>query len=115
MVTPGSRAQLVPGSTTVHQEVADQSAVGEVFVESLIRAQLRLALLLSAGFLLAVAGSWALVRWAPVLTQWRLAGIPAAWLLLAVGLYPVIGLCAWVYVRMALRNEARYRELVDEG
>ncbi|WP_125611028.1 hypothetical protein [Specibacter cremeus] len=114
VTAPRSTARRVPGRTSVTQEVAEQSAVGEVFVRSLIRSQLRLALIASAGFVLALAGCWVLVRWVPAVADWRILGVPAAWLLLGVGMYPVIGLCAWLYVRAAARNEARYRDLVEE-
>ena len=32
----------------------------------------------------------------------------------ALGVYPVIGTCAWLYVRAATKNENQYRDLVDE-
>ena len=43
-----------------------------------------------------------------------MAGIPFDWLLLGAGIYPVIGLSAWLYIRTAARNEARYRDLAED-
>jgi hypothetical protein len=50
----------------------------------------------------------------PQLAQMRILGIPVNWIILGAALYPVIGLSAWLYNRSAARNEARYRDLVEE-
>ncbi|MFC8302161.1 hypothetical protein ACFUCV_00575 [Specibacter sp. NPDC057265] len=100
--------------TTVLDEVAEQSAVGEVMVRSLIRSQLRLAVVVAAGFLAALFLCWALMAWLPSFSQWRILGVPAPWLLLGVGIHPLIAVCAWLYVRAAAKNENRYRDLVAE-
>ncbi len=113
VVAPRSQTPPVRSNTSVWQEVAEQSAVGEVMVRSLIRSQLRLALVVSAGFVAALLICWLAVRWVPAFADWRILGIPAPWLMLGVGVYPVIGMCAWLYVRAATRNENRYRDLVE--
>ena len=114
VVAPRSQARSIRASTSVSQEVAEQSAVGEVMVRSLIRSQLRLALVVSAGFVAALLICWVAVRWVPAFAQWRILGIPAPWLMLGVGVYPIIGASAWLYVRAATRNENQYRDLVEE-
>jgi len=85
-----------------------------VFVRSLIRSQLRLALVVAAGFLLILAAFPLTLVLVPGLADTTIAGIPFGWLLLGVGIYPVIGLGAWLYVRTAARNEARYRDLAGD-
>ena len=111
---PRTQARLIAHGTSVSDEVAQQSAVGEVMVRSLIRSQLRLALVVTAGFMASLLLCWGLVRWIPTFTDWRLLGVPLPWLILGVGVYPVIGACAWLYVRAATKNENQYRDLVDE-
>jgi hypothetical protein len=96
------------------RDPAVESEVGRLYVRSLIRSQLRLAVVVAAGFLLVLAASGLMVALVPDLAGLRLLGIPVNWLILGAGLYPVIGLAAWLYNRSAARNEARYRELVDE-
>ncbi|WP_245933576.1 hypothetical protein [Arthrobacter livingstonensis] len=113
VVAPRSQARSIRASTSVSQEVAEQSAVGEVMVRSLIRSQLRLALVVSAGFMAALLICWMAVRWVPAFADWRILGIPAPWLMLGVGVYPIIGASAWLYVRAATRNENQYRDLVE--
>ena len=95
------------------REAAEESAVGQVFVRSLIRSQLRLALVVAGGFLL-VLGAFPLLAAIPGLAGSRIAGIPLDWLLLGAGIYPVTGISAWLYIRSAARNEARYRDLAED-
>ena len=96
------------------REAAQDSEVGQVFVRSLIRSQLRLALVVAGGFLLILAAFPLVLLAVPGLADAPGAGIPFGWLLLGAGIYPVIGLSAWLYVRTAARNEARYRDLAGE-
>ena len=108
--TPVRTGQRPPES----REAAQDSEVGQVFVRSLIRSQLRLALVVAGGFLLILAAFPLTLVVVPGLADARIAGIPFGWLLLGAGIYPVIGLGAWLYVRTAARNEARYRDLAGE-
>ena len=96
------------------REAAQDSEVGQVFVRSLVRSQLRLALVVAGGFLLILAAFPLTLVLVPGLADTRIAGIPFGWLLLGAGIYPVIGLGAWLYVRTAARNEARYRDLAGD-
>lgn len=96
------------------REAALDSEVGQLFVRSLIRSQLRLALVVAGGFLLILGAFPLLVAAAPGLAEMRFAGIPFSWLLLGAGIYPVTGLSAWLFIRSAARNEARYRDLAEE-
>ena len=96
------------------REAAQESDVGQVFVRSLIRSQLRLALVVAGGFLLILGAFPLLLAVVPGLAETRIAGIPFDWLLLGAGIYPVIGLSAWLYIRTAARNEARYRDLAGD-
>ena len=54
------------------------------------------------------------MAFAAKMAETRLAGIPFDWLLLGAGIYPVTGISAWLYIRSAARNEARYRDLAGE-
>jgi len=85
-----------------------------VFVRSLIRSQLRLGLVVAGGFLLILLAFPLLLGLVPGLAASKIAGIPFDWVLLGAGIYPVIGLSAWLYVRTAARNESRYRDLAED-
>lgn len=96
------------------REAAQDSDVGQVFVRSLIRSQLRLAVVVASGFLLILGAFPLLLAMVPGLAETRIAGIPFDWILLGAGIYPVIGLSAWLYIRTAARNESRYRDLAED-
>lgn len=96
------------------REATEESDVGQVFVRSLIRSQLRLALVVAGGFLLILLAFPLLLGSVPGLAGSTIAGLPFDWVLLGAGIYPVIGLGAWLYVRSAARNEARYRDLAGD-
>jgi uncharacterized membrane protein len=96
------------------REAAEESEVGQLFVRSLIRTQLRLALVVAGGFLLVLCAFPLLLAAVPGLADTRVAGVPFDWLLLGAGIYPVTGLSAWLYIRSAARNEARYRDLAED-
>jgi uncharacterized membrane protein len=96
------------------RESAEESEVGQLFVRSLIRTQLRLALVVAGGFLLVLCAFPLLLAAVPGLADTRVAGVPFDWLLLGAGIYPVTGLSAWLYIRSAARNEARYRDLAED-
>ncbi|KUM37263.1 hypothetical protein [Arthrobacter sp. EPSL27] len=96
------------------REAAEESDAGQVFVRSLIRSQLRLAVVVAAGFLLILAAFPLMLGIVPGLADSTLAGLPFDWVLLGAGIYPVIGLSAWLFIRTAARNEARYRDLLGD-
>lgn len=111
VTAPLSAVQPVKDS----REAAQDSAVGQVFVRSLIRSQLRLAIVVASGFLLILGAFPLLLAVLPGLAEIRIGGIPIDWILLGAGIYPVIGLSAWLYIRSAARNEARYRDLAEDA
>ncbi|ACL39382.1 conserved hypothetical protein [Pseudarthrobacter chlorophenolicus A6] len=111
VTAPAAAARPVTESS----EAAQESDVGQVFVRSLIRSQLRLALVVAGGFLVILGAFPLLLAAVPGLSETTVAGIPFDWILLGVGIYPVIGLSAWLYTRTAARNEARYRDLAGDA
>ncbi len=95
------------------REIDEQTTLGDVFVRSLVRAQLRLALFVCAGLAVLLGGLPLLLALVPALTTTRLAGVPLPWLLLGGAAYPVLVLGGWLYVRQAERNERDFTELVE--
>ncbi len=96
-------------------EIEEQTQVGDVLVRSLIRAQLALALRLGA----LVAGLFGIMPLLfainPRISQVRVFGLQLPWLLLGVLAYPVLLGVAWVYVRLADRNERDFVAMVDRS
>jgi hypothetical protein len=101
-----------PGTRT--GDVGAQTQLGEVYLGSLLREQLALALRIIALLALGV-GSLPLVfhLW-PGLTDVHLLGLPLPWLLLGILVYPVLLLLGWRYVARAERNERDFADLLSE-
>lgn len=114
-VTAPRSAPAPADSYPVSQELDEQTEVGELFIGSLIRSQLRLALVVAGGFLLILLGVPVLLAFLPVIADLTLFTVPAPWILLGAGVYPLVIVCGVLYVRSAARNEARFLDLVDEA
>ena len=112
--TPNSATLTAGRSAAASHEAAEESDAGQLFVRSLIRSQLRLGLVVGLGFLLILLAFPLMLGLVPGLADSTIAGLPFDWVLLGAGIYPVIGLSAWLYVRTAARNEARYRDLAGD-
>jgi hypothetical protein len=93
---------------------AEQSEVGQLFVASLIRSQLRLALVVAGGFLVILIGIPVLLALFPDINTVTILTVPIPWLLLGLGIYPLVIGCAVLYVRSASRNERRFQDLVHD-
>ncbi|MGW9631656.1 hypothetical protein ACWGST_13215 [Agromyces sp. NPDC055520] len=89
------------------------SDIAGVYVRSLIRSQLRLAIVFAVGFAAATALFVLAIALVPELDSSFVFGVPASWLLLGVGIYPLALTVAGLYVRAASRNESRYRSLTE--
>jgi len=97
----------------VTQEIDDQTGVGDAFMRSLIRSQLRLGLLV-LGVLGALVGALpALFTLAPDVRAAEVAGVPLPWLILGLVIYPLLVALGWFFVRQAERTEAEFEELID--
>jgi uncharacterized BrkB/YihY/UPF0761 family membrane protein len=109
--TSAARAQRVPAA----QEIDDQTRLGEVYMSSLVRSQLRLALLVLATLVVFVGGI-PLVFWLfPDLSEIEVLAVPLPWLLLAFAVYPFLLLVGWLYVRAAERNERAFTDVLDRS
>lgn len=98
---------------TVTSEIDAQSEVGQVYVRSLIRSQLRLAV----SILLALAATVMILPLAftifPGLAMREVLGMPLSWVLLGFAVYPWLVFLAWRYVRRSERNERAFSEVVE--
>ncbi len=100
----------------VHRGILDldeQTTVGEVYLRSLVRTQLGLALTVCLGVLVVVAGLPLLFDLWPATRSARVFGLGVPWLALGVLAYPALVLGGWAYVRAAERNERRFAALVE--
>ena len=94
------------------REIDAETALGEVFMRSLLREQLYLALRV----LLALGVTIGLLPLAfhlfPSLGEVRVGQMPLAWLLLSVLAYPWLVVLGWFYIRRAEDHERDFADLV---
>lgn len=94
------------------REIDEQTALGEVYMRSLIRSQRRLAVTVCGGVGVLLVGIAMAGALAPRFAMVRVLGIPLPWLLLGVLIYPALIVLAAYAVRQAERNEQAFTELV---
>jgi hypothetical protein len=99
----------------VTSEIDAQTRLGEVYMTSLLRAQLRLAVLVLLAVVALVAGLPLAFYAAPRLFAVHVLGMPLSWVLLGFAVYPVLLLLGWLYVRSAERNERDFTDVVDRS
>ena len=113
-VTGPSRSRTRRVRPSGRAEIDAASQLGELYLTSLMRDQLRLALRTVALLGLTVGTMPLLFFLAPSLADVRLAGVPLAWLLLGAAVYPWLVWLAWRFLRRAEANERSFALLVEE-
>jgi hypothetical protein len=109
---PRTEAVRRPPIRPVSTEIDEQTRLGEVYMQSLIRSQRRLGIVVCAVIFTGLAAIALLGAVAPRFAQLRLAGIPVPWLVLGLFVYPALIALAAYTVRHAERNERAFIELV---
>ncbi len=93
-------------------EIDRRTRLGQVYLASLVRTQLLLAL----GVLLVGVGTLAslpLLLRLDALAERDVLGMPLPWVVLGFAVHPFLLTCGWFYVRRAERNEEDFADLVD--
>jgi hypothetical protein len=112
ITTPRTLAARSRARRSNAAEIDALTRLGEVYVQSLMQAQLRLA-----GYVVVVLAASigllpVLFRVLPV-DRVHVLGVPLPWLLLGVAVYPLLLALAWWYVRRAEQNESAFVDLVE--
>jgi hypothetical protein len=94
------------------QELAEQTAYGEIVLADLIRRQFTLSLSVAAVFLLLLFGLPIFNLVFPDLGALPILGLPLRWLLLAALIYPVLWILAYYYVTTSGKYEEEFTDLV---
>jgi hypothetical protein len=97
------------------RDLDEQSTLGEVYLSGLMGAQLRLALQVLAFGAVGLGGLPLLFVLVPATRSLTIAGVPLAWLVLAVVVYPVALVVSRFYVRASERIEAEFSRTVERG
>lgn len=102
------------GSRPVNRigDVNEQTPLGDVYLRSLLQAQLGLATRVIALVGVAIGLVPLLFAAAPGLADVEVLGLPLAWVLLGAGVHPLLVALGWRYVRRVERNERVFADLV---
>jgi hypothetical protein len=98
---------------SVPQEIDESTAIGEIYMQSLIRSQLRAALTVSLTLVLSVGALPLTFMAFDTVTEFRVLGVPVPWMVLGVAVYPGLFALGWVYIRQAEKAERDFAELVQ--
>ncbi|MER6997896.1 hypothetical protein [Streptomyces sp. NPDC000410] len=101
------------GYAPARSEISEQTALGSVYVRSLMRSQLRAALCALGALALMVGSLPLLVAFPAAVLGSFSSPEPFLWVVLGVVVYPVMWLIARWYVRRAERNEHDFTGLVE--
>lgn len=105
-------------ATTTHRsgtrEIDAGTDLGRVYMESLLREQLRLALRILALLAVTVGILPLAFHLVPGLAEVRVGSLPLSWLLLGVLVYPWLLILGWFYIRRSEANERDFADLVEE-
>lgn len=112
-VTSGRRGATTARRRSLASALTEQTGVGELYLQGLLRAQLRLALIVLGVVGAVLLGLPLLFAVAPVTRTLQVGGLPLPWVVLGVLLYPaMVGLAAW-FDRHASRLERRFTEVME--
>ncbi|QBX55109.1 hypothetical protein EXE58_06320 [Nocardioides seonyuensis] len=112
-VTGPPRRRALASRHAGAREIDSETALGEVFMRSLLREQLRLAAAALVALALTLGVLPLVFHLAPDLADVRVLGVPVSWVVLGVLAYPWMVFLGWVYVRRAEANESDFAALLD--
>ncbi len=111
----GDRTGAVRRRVAGTREIDTQTQLGEVYMSSLLRTQLRLAGAVIGTLTVFVGGLPLAFYFAPGLMATEVLDMPLSWVLLAFAVYPFLFLLGWLYVRAAERNERDFTDVIERS
>ncbi len=114
MTSPRRDARRPAARRPATQELVEQTALGEVYLSALLRAQLRLSLAILLGVGVVVFGVPALLWLSPGLRTVQVGLLPLPWLVIGILIYPFVVIAARIYVRQSGRIEREFADLMTQ-
>ncbi len=114
-VTSSRRGARPARTRPLSTDLDEQTELGDVYLDGLRRAQLRLGLSVLGLMVLGLGSFPLLLTLIPATRTMTLAGVPLPWLVLGVLVYPAAWLLARAYVRQAERIEAEFADVIGAG
>ena len=114
VTSPRRDARRPDARRPASQELVEQTALGEVYLSALLRAQLRLSLAILLAVGVVVLGLPALLALSPGLRAVQVGPLPLPWLLIGVLIYPLVVVAARIYTRQSGRIEREFADLMTQ-
>lgn len=95
------------------RDLDELTELGDVYLDGLMRAQLRLSTAVMAVTVAGLVGLPLVLALVPATQSITVAGLPFPWLVLGVAVYPATWFLAWWYTRQSERIEADFAEVVE--
>ena len=97
----------------VSRDLDEQTELGDVYLDGLMRAQLRLSVAVIALTVVGLAALPITLTLVPATRTTTVMGLPFPWLVLGIAVYPAAWFLARWYTRQAERIEQDFAEVVD--
>jgi len=97
----------------VSRDLDEQTELGDVYLDGLMRAQLRLSVAVVALTVVGLAALPVTLTLVPATRGVTVAGMPFPWLVLGIAVYPAAWFLARWYTRQAERIEQDFADVVD--
>ena len=112
-VTRSRRVSQRASWRPVAAELDEQTGVGDVYLEGLMRAQFRLSVLVLILLVVGLGGLPLLLIAFPTTRSLTVIGVPFPWLVLAIAFYPTMWLLARWYAAQSARVERQFRDVLS--
>jgi hypothetical protein len=112
-VTSSRRGAAPMRARPVAREIDEQTGLGDVYLEGLMSAQLRLSVAVLALTVVGLAALPVVLALVPATRTLTVLGIPFPWLVLGIAVYPAAWFLARWYARQAERLEQDFTEVVE--
>jgi putative solute:sodium symporter small subunit len=96
------------------RELSESTPVGDLYLQSLMRSQLGLSLRVLTVFVALFVGLPLLFYFDRGISNQRIFGISLPWLILGIGMYPLLIALAWLYNRSANRIDDEFIALLGQ-
>ena len=97
----------------VARDLDEQTGLGDVYLDGLMRAQLRLSVAVLALTVVGLAALPVVLTLVPATRTLTVGGLPFPWLVLGIAVYPAAWFLARYYTRQAERIEQDFAEVVE--
>jgi hypothetical protein len=97
----------------ISRDLDEQTELGDVYLDGLMRAQLRLSVAVIALTVVGLAALPITLTLVPATRTITVVGLPFPWLVLGIAVYPAAWFLARWYTRQAERIEQDFAEVVD--